>query len=250
MGAVSANLEADYKDTRLELARSLVQKLEHGDEKGVEQAIGELTRGHESHLFQEIGKLTRELHDSMGFCRGDERIASLSQQEFPDARERLNYVITKTEDSANRTLDIIENLLPVSDALAEQAGDLQQAWQRFVRREMSVDEFRELSARLEKYLGTVGSHAQKIKQDLSDIIMAQDYQDLTGQIIRQVINLVQEVEDKLVNVIRSAKRDIAPPKEKPERDIKAEGPQINKEDDPNVMSGQDEVDDLLSSLGF
>ncbi|MCZ6526483.1 MAG: protein phosphatase CheZ [Gammaproteobacteria bacterium] len=256
MEAATLEIAAQVKDNRLELARAVVDSLEGGDELKAELAVNKLSELYESHLFQEIGKLTRELHDALGFCRDDQRITSLTEQEIPDARERLNYVIKKTEESANRTLDIVENLLPISNQMAEESEYMQKDWQRFTRREMDIEEFRKLSVRLEKYFGTACDNAARIKQDLNNVMLAQDFQDLTGQIIRQVINLVQEVEDKLVSVIRNArsgsqnnKFDVKQKNQKSDR-IKAQGPQINEENNPDVISAQDDVDDLLSSLGF
>lgn len=252
MEAATLNLETNYKSGRLELAKTLVQSLEKGDEVHAEHAIHELTKSYESYIFQEIGKLTRELHDALGFCRDEKRLSDITRNEIPDARDRLNYVITKTEESAHKTLDIIDNLLPISEELLNESNTMQKDWQRFKRREMNVEEFRELSTELEAFLGTACSHAAKIKSDLNDLMVAQDYQDITGQIIRKVITLVQEVEEKLVGVIRNASIESAKGTDTGTRlkSIEAEGPQINAEGDSNIMSGQDDVDDLLSSLGF
>lgn len=92
--------------------------------------------------------------------------------------------------------------------------------------------------------------AKHLNKGLSDVMMAQDFQDLTGQIIRQVIELVQDLEEGLVSVIKNSGRMATTVTEEVTKDIVAEGPQVNKEDNPDVMSGQDDVDDLLSSLGF
>lgn len=237
-------------DERMDLAKSLIGALEEGDEDNVKRVINELTHCQESFLFQEIGKLTRQLHDALGFCHDDQRIANIAKKDIPDAQERLNYVITKTEESAHRTLDIVDKLLPLSEELEKRSDNMRSDWQRFVRREMDVEEFRKLSAQIEEFLDQVCTDSSKIKDDISEVMLAQDYQDITGQVIRQVISLVQEVESSLVNVIRNVGSDTGSKDKNAAKDIAAEGPQINKEDNPNVMSGQDEVDDLLSSLGF
>ncbi len=114
---------------------------------------------------------------------------------------------------------------------------------------MSVEDFRALSSRLEEYFDKVSNGSIKLKGDLAELMVAQDYQDLTGQIIRKVIVLVQEVEDKLVGVIRDAK-PVSNDSKASGKKVVAEGPQINSAENPEVMSGQDDVDDLLSSLGF
>ena len=232
-------------DMRLSLAKSLVKKLEQGNNAEVEQLISSLTSQHESMLFQEVGKLTRQLHDALGSFREDERISHLAENRIPDARERLNYVIDKTEESAHRTLNAVEEALPIAHELQENGSSMRKEWSRFTRREMNAEEFRQMSKRIESFLESVEQDARQLNKGLSDVMMAQDYQDLTGQIIRQVIDLVQDMEEGLVSVIKKSSRVKTESK-----GIVAEGPQINKNNDPHVMSGQDDVDDLLSSLGF
>ena len=235
-------------DMRLSLAKSLVTSLEQGKTSEVDQILQSLQNQHESMLFQEVGKLTRQLHDALGTFREDDRITHLAESRIPDARERLNYVIDKTEESAHRTLAAVEEALPIAGELEANGTAMHEEWTRFTRREMNVDEFKDMSKRIESFLASVEADAKYLNKGLSDIMMAQDFQDLTGQIIRQVISLVQDLEENLVSVIKKSGR-IANTDEKP-KDIVAEGPQINKENNPDVMSGQDDVDDLLSSLGF
>ncbi len=236
-------------DVRLSLAKSLVTNLEHGNTSEVDQLINSLTSQHESMLFQEVGKLTRQLHDALDNFRDDERISHLAENRIPDARERLNYVIDKTEESAHRTLNAVEEILPIAHDLEENGSDMRQEWAKFTRREMNAEEFRQMSKRIERFLKSVESDAKYLNKGLSEVMMAQDFQDLTGQIIRQVIELVQDLEEGLVSVIKRSGR-IASNTEEGTKDIVAEGPQVNKEKSPDVMSGQDDVDDLLSSLGF
>lgn len=236
-------------DTRIDMARLLVKHLEEGNNVDAEYVLDTLKCQHEFSLFQEIGKITRQLHDALGTCQEDSRIADMTEREIPDARERLNFVIDKTEESAHRTLNAVDVAFPLSADLVASANEMNEEWMRFTRREMNADEFRALSKKIGEFLHAVDSSANTIHQSLSEVMMAQDFQDLTGQIIRQVIELVQELEDRLVKVIKcSTRRNIEP--EKGSSDTSASGPQINKKDDPNVLSGQDEVDGLLSSLGF
>lgn len=240
-------------DMRLSLARSLVESLEKGEEAESDQIISSLIDQHESMLFQEIGRLTRQLHDAMHTFRYDNRISELAEARIPDARERLGFVIEKTEESAHKTLNAVEEALPIASDLAINGEKMHADWSRFTRREMDVNEFKEMSKQIESFLAMVKDDAQILNSLLSDIMMAQDFQDLTGQIIRQVITLVQDMEESLVGVIKrtSHVQGLADKKAGANRTgVVAEGPQINAEDNPNVMSGQDDVDDLLSSLGF
>ncbi len=235
-------------DMRLSLAKSLVSSLEQGDIEETDKIMNNLLSQHESVLFQEVGKLTRQLHDTVGSFNHDDRITELAQHRIPDAHERLNYVMDKTEESAHRTLSAIEEALPVANELETDGTAMREEWKRFTRREMNVTEFREMSKKIDVFLENIEQDAKFLNGKLSDIMMAQDFQDLTGQIIRQVITLVQDIQDSLVNVIKKSGR--VNTDTSMQKDIKAEGPQVNKEDNPDVMSGQDDVDDLLSSLGF
>ncbi len=235
-------------DDRLELARMLVTHLEKGDDEECSRIINSLYMQKEHTLFQEIGKLTRQLHDALGSCRNDQRISNLAAREMPDARQRLGYVMQKTEESAHRTLNAVETALPLSKKLKTDAASMTRDWQRFKRRELSAEDFRLLSKRLEKFLESVNTCTLEIDDCLSEILLAQDYQDITGQIISRVIGIVEEVEQGLVSVIRDCGETSQSPAET-EPDIRAEGPQVNSKR-ADVVKGQDDVDDLLISLGF
>jgi chemotaxis protein CheZ len=240
------------KTEQIEAARALIIALESDDEQQAKQQLIILTQSQESELFHEVGKLTRELHESMSNFNVDSRLVDLTKNDMPNTRERLNYVITTTEDAAHKTLGFIDQTLPLASDLKQTAEKINQSWHRFRMKEMSADEFRSLSKEIEIYLPEVTRHSEQIHANLSEMMLAQGFQDLTGQVIRQVINLVEEVENNLVQLVKLASkhRDEEPKKDKQVDAIKAEGPQINAADNPNVMNDQDEVDDLLSSLGF
>ena len=240
------------KELQLDAARALVAALEsdNPDQAGKQLVI--LTQSRENELFREVGKLTRELHEAMSNFSVDSRLADLTEHDMPDTRERLNYVIKTTEQAAHQTLGYIDNTLPIAKELKQTAENIKQSWHRFRKREMNADEFRTLVKEIETYLPTVTNNADTIHANLSEMMMAQGFQDLTGQILKQVISLVEEVEDNLVRLVKVAGKHYEPKPvaEKKVDPIKAEGPQINAENKPNVVNNQDEVDDLLSSLGF
>lgn len=252
----SSVLNDDYKQRVSELAECL----EQGDAGEAARLLDEITKLREKSLFQELGKLTREFHEALNAFRLDSRIAALTEADFPDARERLNYVITMTAQSADRSLSAVEESTPICDRLESEAADLGEQWQRFTRRELSADEFRDLSGRLSAFLGAVGEDTGRLKAALHEITMAQDFQDLTGQIIKRVIELVDDLEVNLVDLIRISGQNLMAKggdkaAEKPPAEAKSatapSGPTVPGVDDvTEVVSGQDEVDDLLSSLGF
>lgn len=239
------------KETQLDAARALVTALENDDEQSTQKQLAILTQSQESQLFHEVGKLTRDLHEALSNFNVDSRLIDLTQNDIPDTRERLNFVISTTEEAAHKTLGYIDVTMPLAQELRQTAEKIDQSWQRFRNREMTADEFRQLVKEIEVYLPTVKQHADKVHENLSEMTLAQGFQDLTGQVIRQVISLVEEVEDSLVQLVKVAGTHQQEQKQKKPTDpIKAEGPQINAQDNPNVVNNQDDVDDLLSSLGF
>lgn len=238
--------------TQLEAARALVRALEAGDETETASQLAILTQTQESDLFHQVGKLTRELHEALNNFNLDDRLADLTENDIPNTRDRLNYVIRTTEEAAHKTLSYIDKTLPLASELKQTAEKINASWHRFRMREMTADEFRAMSKEIESYLPAVTSHSDEIHANLSEMMLAQGFQDLTGQVISQVINLVEEVEDNLVSLIKvSGHQQKSKTKSDEKVDpIKAEGPQINQENNVNVVNNQDEVDDLLSSLGF
>ena len=245
----------------LDQARDLVSELESGNVSGAERLLEELGRRREQYLFHELGKMTRQLHDALNGFAVDARIVSMAESEIPDAKARLNHVITMTEDSANRTLAAVENAFPIAGELQEQSNLLHEKWSRFRNKDMNVEEFRAMSKEIDRFLDETKDHAEVIHSNLSEVMMAQGFQDLTGQIIRRVITLVQEVEDNMVGLIRlsgghySEKKSCTPEgaaNTAPNADLmQGVGPQVpGVSDTSESVSGQDEVDDLLSSLGF
>ncbi len=239
-------------DDLLTAARALVTALESEDEAQTQAQLAIIAQNQQSDLFLEVGKLTRELHDALNNFSVDSRLVDLTQKDMPDTRDRLNFVIETTERAAHKTLSYIDETLPLASELKKTADNIEKSWHRFRMKEMNAEEFRALSKEIEAYMPSVKSHTEQIHKNLSDMTLAQGFQDITGQVIRQVITLVEEVENNLVRLVKIAGTD---QKEVKKDDvavdpIKAEGPQINAKDKANVVNDQDEVDDLLSSLGF
>lgn len=234
----------------LNTARRLVAELEAGNHGEAELLFERMARERDQSLFTEIGKLTRELHDALASVRMDSKLAGLAEVDFPDAKARLNYVVAKTSEAAHRTLSAVESATPLSDRLGTDATRLLEQWTRFTRREMSLEEFRDLSEELSGFLGFAQEASDTLRRELSEVLMAQDFQDLTGQVISRVIDLVQQVETSLVDLIRCSSHSALQEQRPQLQVVGAEGPAVRPGSDPARLSGQDEVDDLLSSLGF
>lgn len=224
--------------------------LNQNDNETATRLISELTTLRESLLFKELGKITREIHDSINAFSDDQRVVELTEEEIPDAKERLNYIVTKTEQAAHRTMTGAEAAMEVIDNFTGTASAIQQRWQQFRTSELSKKEFLTLSDDIDTFLESIQPESDKVRSKMTDIMMAQDYQDLTGQMIKQVINMVQEVEEKLVRLVAISGAKLSKSDEKHTDGAMAHGPQLPTADKAQVATSQDEVDDLLASLGF
>jgi len=235
----------------LEQAKSLVEFLETDQQEKADELIAEIQNPINSELFAEIGKLTRQLHDSLTNFNLDSRLNDLATADIPDAKERLNYVITRTEEAANKTMDAVESIFPVVDKIADQVRAVNPAWAKLMNNEIDLKEFKNLCVDIDSLLITTGEETSTIHRLMTDVLMAQDFQDLTGQVIRKVIDLVREVEDSLINMLTAfgISSDNISAKPKVGENL-VEGPIVNKEERDDVVEDQDDVDDLLSSLGF
>lgn len=206
-------------------------------------------QSHEASLYQEIGRLTRQVHDVLASFQLDRRVMQIAEQEIPDAKERLNYVIQLTEQATQKVIDSIEMSIPMAAGMQDRAEMLIKKWKTFSRREMNANEFRILCRENDAFLQSAHDDASKLKAQLTEMLMAQEFQDLTGQMIRRVIQLVQEVEHHLVELVRmtGGKRGHAPAEEAKS----SSGPAVPGVDaNDNRVNSQDDVDGLLSSLGF
>ena len=242
------------EEETLHTAEQLVAAIKAGDESVATTRIMELVREFENGLYQEIGKLTRVVHEAMKNLCEDSGLTQITTSHIPDARERLDYVLEKTADATHRTLESVEKLMPVSDDLVTSGRDLQGYWGQAVKDAGGDINFQELSRVLDAHVAHLEGQAGNIRNGLSEVMMAQSYQDLTGQVIRRTMELVADVEDKLLELVVTAPGSPNAGDESAAQPIQQgelaapEGPTMGERDD--VVSGQDEVDDLLSSLGF
>lgn len=253
----------DFESTLKKHARELVDSLERGKFGDAVQLIHELNQTRDRGLYQEVGKLTRELHSAIVSFQIDPHMPQAEEvSQITDATERLSYVVRLTEGAANRTMDLVEQSTPVLNDLSGEAKALSADWQRFMRKEVGAAEFRELVKRVDGFLTQSEQGTRKVSGALNDILLAQDYQDLTGQVIKRVTQLVTEVESNLLKLVLMAsqvdrfagiehdREQLRAEKDQEKHPTRGEGPQIHADKREDVVSGQDDVDDLLSSLGF
>ncbi|MDR8524451.1 protein phosphatase CheZ [Shewanella fidelis] len=235
----------------LEQAERLVVLLTQGEQQQADELIKEIAAPLQKELFDEVGQLTRQLHSAISDFQFDTRLVELANTEIPDAKERLTYVIDMTEQAANKTMDAVEECLPLATELNDNIQAIKPAWDKLMRRELPLNEFKSLCHDIKLFVDRSESDASRVKELLNQILLAQDFQDLTGQMIRRVIDLVREVESSLVSMLTAfGEQPADAADDKPKRNVEAEGPIVNAEHRQDVVTGQDEVDDLLSSLGF
>lgn len=248
----------DFEETLSTQANRLIEHIQRGDFGGALSVISDLNETRDRTLYQEVGKLTRTLHESIrnfNIDTGNER-SQEELSEITDASDRLAYVVDMTNKAANKTMDLVEESMPLAIATKDEAAYLKEAWGRLRRREMDPSEFRELYKRIDVFFADLTRNSDKVYENLSNILLAQDFQDLTGQVIQKVTKLVRDVEVNLVSLVVMAgkvdritgtRHEIV---EEEKNDSLGHGPQMNAETRTDVVSNQDDVDDLLSSLGF
>ncbi|MCQ4347264.1 protein phosphatase CheZ [Pseudomonas stutzeri] len=209
-------------------------------------------------LIQRIGQLTRMLRDSMRELGLDKEIEKAAEA-IPDARDRLTYVATMTEQAAERALNAIDRAQPLQDELAKGADDLDRRWEAWFANPVELEEARELVRDTRSYLAEVPRQTQATQRELMEILMAQDFQDLTGQVIKKMNEVIREIEHQLIQVLIESVPDgseavilkrLAESEWEPEKPKSLlNGPQIKPTAGDAVVS-QDQVDDLLDQLGF
>jgi len=244
-------------------AKLLIEKLQGDNYEEASQLIKNMTETRDRHIFLTVGRLTRGLHSAIVNFHVDADFEAeppvVENSEIQDATDRLSYVIDLTQKAADKTMDMVEASAPIALNLGQEAEQLHQEWGRLKRREMSADEFRELYRRMDDFLQQTGAGTQQLNKNLQDIILEQGFQDLTGQVLKRVIGLIGDVERDLVSLVRIAGQveEVTGLGDEADKIVKvatggaeAEGPQIHADVRDDVVSGQDEVDDLLSSLGF
>ncbi len=196
-------------------------------------------------LIHRIAQLTRMLRESMRELGLDQAIKDAAHA-IPDARDRLHYVARMTEQAANRVLNTAEQMQPLQESIQRDSRALDERWQQWFDHPVELDQARELVADTRALLKDVPQKAQESLSLLMEIIMAQDFQDLTGQVIMKMLGVVSAIETELVQVLI----DNVPQERRDEAAGLLNGPEVSPQGKVDVVTSQDQVDDLLSSLGF
>ncbi|MGE5470009.1 MAG: protein phosphatase CheZ [Bacteroidota bacterium] len=198
-------------------------------------------------VFNRIGHMARALHDTLGQL-GYDKLLEKTVSALPDAKDRLAYVANLTEQAACRVLNATDIASPLVDDIENGARTLGARWDKVFANQVAPADFKVLATDTRAFLNqqlpdkTKATHAQ-----LTEIMMAQDFQDLTGQVIKKIVVLAQELETSLMTILL----EIVPEtKRTDEVNSLMNGPVVNAEGRTDVVVNQGQVDDLLDSLGF
>lgn len=208
--------------------------------------MGEMASGASQEVLARVGHMTRALHENLRGL-GLDKLVEKAASDIPDARDRLSYVARLSEDAAQRVLNATDAAMPLQESIGLDCEGLSAAWQDMLDSDTADFEWRALAERTILSLSRSQAASVDTKGYLMDIMMAQDFQDLTGQVITRVTAIAQDLEQQLVQVLV----DFAPADVRREFDNGLlNGPQINPANNSDVVANQGQVDDLLDSLGF
>lgn len=197
--------------------------------------------------FNRVGQMMRQLNDALHEL-GYDKLIEKTVHAIPDTRDRLAYIANLTEQAACRVLNATDVAMPIQESLQSSAAALGTRWGELYANRLTVDEFKTLAGDTRDFLDrqvpqqTAGTNAQ-----LMEIMMAQDFQDLTGQVIKKIVTLAQDLESRLMEVLV----DLIPDSRRnDEVNCLLNGPVVNSATGGDIAASQGQVDDLLDSLGF
>lgn len=195
-------------------------------------------------MFSHIGQMTRKLHDTLRELGLDKSLEKAASQ-IPDARDRLSYVATMTEQAAERTLNALDVAKPLQDSIGNNSRELSAQWDKLFAKQLSVEEFKLLVEKTRTHLNTTATQSDEVGTQMLEIMMAQDFQDLTGQVIKKILFMAKDMEKHLLDFLL-----MFSPQGVKQDDSLLNGPVIQTEGRTDIVTNQAQVDDLLESLGF
>ena len=217
----------------------LAVALEAGDQSAFFAALDALVRAREGYVMDKVGNLTLQLQAALERFRLDSRIVDLAEKEVPDARESLARVLKMTDTAAHRTMDLIEEACPPAERIVQLAGRLGPLW-KSARDSGGTLEVEGLSELMDAFVEGARRDAEYVQHNLKQVLITQEYQDLSGQIIRSVMVLIAELEDAL-RVLAALTRSVS-------------DAGVSRVPEPamvdTTVSGQGEIDSLLSSFNL
>jgi chemotaxis protein CheZ len=224
--------------------------LDGGDAAAFRHAFEALSEQMDAGLLPELKRLTATAQSALARFSAEARLDSLAGHEVPDARKRLTHVVKLTDEAAHRTMDLVDSCVPLVDESARGAALLLESWASHGDSDLAMASL--WPQRAATFLERTRSNSEALRANLSELLMAQGYQDITGQIIRSVISLVDELEQVLGKLVKIAEGSEVtsivrslPSVPSWERGL---GPQVAGLESPDAVAGQDDIDALLSQM--
>lgn len=196
--------------------------------------------GTDVQMYDRLGPIVRQLHDALRELGYDRSLSNVVEQ-VSDSQDRLQYIAQLTEQAANKVLNLVDIALPEQDKQIQSSRALKVRWDQMYAGALSVDEFKLLVADSRDFIAATADQAEQEKSRLMDIMMAQDFQDISGQIIKKVVSLTQQLERELAQLLH----DYAPDQVREKVVDLLSGPVA-----PSSALVQDDVDQMLAELGF
>lgn len=203
------------------------------------EEIDKAQQGGNPEMFQRLGAITRQLHDALKQLGYDEKLKGTADQ-LPDAKSRLNYIARLTGEAAEKVL------VQVEMAKTDQ-GDITERARQLADTIGAVPGLGKAMPELIEWAREIVEKSEQNDARLTEIMMAQDFHDLTGQVINRVVGLAATIEDQLLNLLLQSAPGGNPGQDQA---FELSGPVINPEGRSDVVTDQQQVDDLLASLGF
>jgi chemotaxis protein CheZ len=193
-------------------------------------------------MFQQLGAITRQLHDALKELGYAEKLKGTVDQ-LPDAQSRLTYIARLTGEAAEKVLNHVDEAKNEQARIAERGRQLEAT----IR---GVPGLAKAMPELLSWTTEVIATSETVDNRLTEIMMAQDFHDLTGQVINRVVQLAATIEEQLLALLLQSAPVGQPGQDRAFDTSALQGPVVNPEGRADVVSNQAQVDDLLASLGF
>ena len=240
-------MSGDYAQRKAACARwieDLHRALAQDDEQAFNVALEGFNATQEAGVMSGVRKVASDLSAALEQFRNESRLVDLAERQVPDARARLVHVLKLTDDAAHHTMDLVDKSCPIVDQVAEAAARLLNPASRPAQRS------RPQWSEVEAFLGETVARMKSLRSRLAEVLLAQGYQDLSGQILRSVMTLVDELEVALGDLVRIGNLDSAASAAAAPRSAAGYGPVVPGVAHGATVSGQQDVDAMLSGLGF
>ena len=234
--------------------QALQAAFQQADVAAFNGALDEILCIYRPDLFHELRDVADNLQVALDRFRVESRLSDLTERDVPGAHQRLAHVIAMTDEAAHRTMDLVEKSTPLAARTAAAAAALSVPWDHFRAQTLAPNEFEPMACGIDHLLPAARTDCEQIRGNLAELLLAQGYQDLTGQIIRGVMQLVAQLEVTLVDLTRlcGTAHDVIPqPAAAPSSQVgNGYGPVVPGVTQGEVAAGQQDVDALLSGLGM